>query len=657
MWEQPRDEDGQEVLRIKAFVCLEPDRSLSTWNITIEGLEESTISKVSFPIIGKIKGMGEEYLAVPSWMGQLMKDPRRHLSHMQPGNRQYHWDYPGPLSLQCLALYDPDLCGLYLSCNDTLGFRKSFSLTLGTHDNLTYEVHHYPSISSTSGEYSPAYGAVIGSFKGDWITAAMQYRRWSSTRQWCRESRLKKGLAPDWLLETALWVWNRGRSPFVLEPARELKQRLELPVSVFWHWWHGCAYDIGFPEYLPPREGRESFIRAVKAAQEKGVRSIVYMNHFQWGNSTASWKNENASYYTVKDRNGEMYSHVFNIFTGKSLTNMCIATDFWQNKYSSLCDSVVNTYAVNGVYMDQACISRMCYDETHGHPLGGGNYWSESFIEFTRLIRSKLDPGKQPILTGEGALELRIPDLDAFLTLQVSRERYMGLEGWEAIPFFQAVYHPFAITYGNYSSLVVPPYDELWPAEYAPEDTLALLDRGFQKQFLMEQARSFVWGMQPTIANYRSSLLSEREEEMAFLSRLAKVRYRGLKYLLHGEFMRSPSMEIPEEEIKLSKLSIYKGREQNSVTTYHKTVPLVYAGTWRSADGQIGIALASISDEAYHVKCTFPCCDYDLPPSGRIYRTDMEVKTLLSIYKYGMVRLDFTLGPRDLCLVEIVPDK
>ena len=32
-----------------------------------------------------------------------------------------------------------------------------------------------------------------------------------------------------------------------------------MPVSVFWHWWHGCAYDAGFPEYLPPREGTDAF--------------------------------------------------------------------------------------------------------------------------------------------------------------------------------------------------------------------------------------------------------------------------------------------------------------------------------------------------------------------------------------------------------------
>jgi hypothetical protein len=351
-----------------------------------------------------------------------------------------------------------------------------------------------------------------------------------------------------------------------------------------------------------------------------------------------------------------MYTHVFNIFTGKALTNMCIATDFWQDKYASLCDSVINTYHINGVYMDQACASRMCFDPDHGHPQGGGKYWSESFTDLTGKIRKKTMAEKQSILTGEGALELRIPDLDAFLTLQVSKERFLGLEGWEAIPFFQAVYHPYAITYGNYSSLVLPPYDELWPAEYAPEEPLKLLDKGFQKQFMMEQARSFVWGMQPTIANYRGSLVSERERETDFLFKLAKVRYMGLKYLLYGEYMRSPELEIPEEELQISKLSIYKGREEKAVTTSYKQFPTLYSGTWKSADGNMGIAMANISDTSCPVSFELSTINYQLPASGKIYMLGTGDRTQLGTYRDGKILVDFTLDREDLCILEIIPD-
>ena len=65
------------------------------------------------------------------------------------------------------------------------------------------------------------------------------------------------------------------------------------------------------------------------------------------------------------------------------------------------------------------------------------------------------------VLAGEGCGEAWLPYLDLMLTLQVSRERYSPPnDPWEVIPFFQAVYHPYAVTYGSYSSLTMPPYDE-----------------------------------------------------------------------------------------------------------------------------------------------------------------------------------------------------
>jgi len=655
-------------LQITAVITLNENKPLSYWKISLEGIEGMKVNRVVFPKITGLNDPGKGYLAVPVWMGQLMKDPVSHLLIIQDKERKYEWDYPGSFSMQCMALYDPEKCGFYASCNDSLAYRKNFSFSLDTSDNFVYQMINYPAFDSALNVYSTPYDAVIGSFKGDWITAAEQYREWGSKQRWCSESRFKNRLTPAWLEETALWVWNRGKSGNVLVPAADLKQRLELPVNVFWHWWHGCSYDDGFPDYFPPREGKKSFISALSSAQEKDIKAIVYMNQVLWGTSTESWKKENAAAYSAKDIDGKTISQVFNIFTGQPLAYMCMTTQFWKDKYSSLCDNAVNTYHTNGVYMDMACTSVMCYDTSHGHSLGGGNYWVKNFGKLTHQIRSKISQNDEPILAGEGGGEAWLPYLDAFLTLQVSRERYAGiygwetrekqtsLGGWETIPFFQAVYHQYGITYGSYSSLIVPPYDELWPKEFAPKNQKQLLDEDFNKQFLMEQARSFVWGMQPTIANYQGFLASERKEEIDYLMNLAKVRYQGLKYLLYGEFLRSPDIEIPEEELMISKLSIYAGRKGESVTTFQKSFPLIYSGTWRSDDNQVGIALASISDNPFKVNFSFNSSDYDLSASGKIYIIDIEGRKLLTSYADGKIQVNFTLPPKGLCIVEITPN-
>ena len=640
-------------LKITAKVSLEKDKAMSNWSISLEGTEGLEINQVVFPRVNGLLDMGNEYLAVPTWLGYLYHNPRESLKEMA-GRSRYTFDYPG-LSLQMLAWYDPDSYGLYLACNDSAAYSKNFSFTLDSAENLMYEVINFPSVDANSNQYSPAYEAIIGLFQGDWMTAAEIYREWGVQQKWCRESRLANDLVQPWVKETAIWVWNRQTSERVLEPAMDLKKRADLPVNVFWHWWHNCSYDDGFPEYIPPREGKESFTPAMKKANDMGVRAIVYMNSFQWGTETESWKSENAERFAVKDLEGNTRSHVYNIFTGKSLTNMCMATDFWQNKYASLCDSVVNTYGTNGVYMDQACMNRRCYDKSHNHPIGGGSYWVEGFTKLTDLIRKKTANTNQSVLAGEGCCEAWLPMLDVFLTLSVSKERYAGVGSREVIPLYSMVYHKYGVLYGSYSSLIVPPYDDLWPEEYAPKDPEELLSEDFNTQYLMEQARSFVWGVQPTIANYRDFLATERKVEIDYLIKLAKVRYQGLKYLLHGDMLRSPEMNIPKEEIDISRLSIYAGKTGNTVTALKAEVPVIYTGTWRAEDGHVGIAVASISDDPHPLNFEAEAHEYDLPSEGNIYVIDVQGRRLLSSYSDGRIQVDTMLPSRGLWILEISP--
>ncbi len=496
-----------------------------------------------------------EFLAVPEWMGQLAANPRAMLTN----GARWEWDYPGLLSLQCLALYPQDGPGLYFSCDDTKSYRKGFAFWKDVGGQFNYEmVHLLERGATTARRYEVPYSALVETFHGDWFTAAEKYRAWGTKQSWAKESRLQKHLVPDWVLQTGLWVWNRGRSENVLAPAAALEQSLGLPVSVFWHWWHGCAYDTGFPEYLPPREGTESFTNALAIAHHEGLHALVYMNQRLWGMTTESWTNENAAPFAVKTQDGKIRPEVYNTFTKLPCASMCMGTEFWRNKYAGLAERAAKDLGVDGIYMDQACSSLSCYDPNHGHPLGGGRYWMQGFQKLSSDIRQRV--GHPLALGGEGCGEAWLPYLDAMLTLQVSKERYAGNNGWEPIPFFQAVYHPYAVFYGNYSSLTMPPYDDLWPEEFAPKEPLKLLDRKYSRQFRLEQARALVWGLQPTIANFRPSHLQERKEETDFMMRLAKLRMQGLKYFLHGTLLRPPELNARQETIDMSRLSIYAGQ-------------------------------------------------------------------------------------------------
>lgn len=642
-------------LKVMVTVKVADNELFSEWHIAIEGLNGEKIERVAFPRISGFENIENEKLAVPQWMGELMKDPFPKKAKENGSGKQYVWNYPGPLSMQFVALYNRGPQGLYFAANDTMNYFKQLSMGVDSAGYIGYQMNNYPAFDSSLGNYVLPYDATIGIFKGDWFSAAMIYKKWAVNQKWCRESRLKNNNDNSWLDSTALWVWNRGESNNVLTPAEELKKKLQLPVNVLWHWWHGCAYDDGFPDYFPPREGPESFKHAVNLANAEGVNAILYMNSFQWGTSTKSFETESAAKWAVRNINGNMEPHVFNIFTHHSLTPMCMATGFWRNKYSSLADKAINRYHVGGIYMDQACISYMCYNKDHGHSIGGGDYWVNSFGLLTNEIRKNNSSNKKIVLAGEGCGEGWLPYLNAFLTLQVSNERYAGVDGPQTIPLFQAVYHQYGVTFGNYSSLVSPPYDALWPKEYAPKHPEELLDPKFNKQFLMEQARSFVWGMQPTMANYHEFLSTKRGVEINYLVDLVKVRYKALKYLLYGEFIRPPQIEIPEEVIPISRLSIYAG-QKDRVKTFQENIPLLYTSAWKANDGSLGIAIAGINSTPSQIKFSMDSISYNIGKSGKIYMITAEGEKLLTIYKNGNSHINFKLSPDGICFLKIIPD-
>jgi len=425
-----------------------------------------------------------------------------------------------------------------------------------------------------------------------------------------------------------------------------------LPVSVFWHWWHGCPYDTGFPEYLPPREGTEMFKKAVAAASRKDVNAIVYMNQRLWGMTTESWQTEGAERFAVKDETGKVRPEVYNVFTKQACATMCMHTPFWRNKYAGIAEEVLNDLRVAGIYMDQACSSLSCYDPSHGHPLGGGSYWIQGFQKLSKDIRNRANT--KVTLAGEGCGEAWLPYLDLMLSLQVARERYsVPKDGWQVIPFFSAVYHPYAVLYGNYSSLTEPPYDDLWPEEFAPKEPLKLLPQTFSKQFYLEQARSFAWGQQPTIANFLPEHIEQRKVEIDYFMRLVKIRNRATKYLLHGTFLRPPTLDVPSETIPLSRLSIYAG-QKGGVSLAEGTYPVVVSGAWQAPDGNVAVALASFSDESLTFPLRLNHFTHPLGKQGRIYRITEKGRKRIGEWKDGTVVLPVEFAPRDACVFEFV---
>jgi hypothetical protein len=447
--------------------------------------------------------------------------------------------------------------------------------------------------------------------------------------------------------ETGLWLWNRGRSPQVLGPATVMRKHLGAPVSVLWHWWHNCPYDAGFPEFLPPREGAEPFRAAVAAAQRQDVHAILYMNQRLWGMRTGSWIDEGAEAYAVKGRNGKLSPEVYNTFMKAPCVPMCIGTQFWRNKYAGLAEEVLCRLKADGIYMDQTGVWADCYDPRHGHILGPGRYWTDGLAMLTTEIRDRSSPRGPVALGGEFCGEPWIGNIDLNLALSVSHDRIGMGPAWEPIPLFTAVYHPVTVMFGNMAGLAHPPYDEKWPQELAPPGRLTLLDRKFAKQFCLEHALTFAWGMQPMLANFLPSHLKERPEEIDFVTRLVRTRMRSLKYLLHGTWLRPPSLEVPQQEIDVALVGTY-----TPLKASRRTYRVALAGAWRAPDGDVGLALASIHDEKLRLRLPIDVQAYGLRARSTVYRIDESGRHRVGPFDAHEPELRYELPPRGLCVLE-----
>lgn len=642
------DFPGQDGLAVEATVRFDRAEPVTYWKMKVTGPAARQIQRTIFPRIAGLARQPGEVLAVPMWLGQMARSPRD-LLWSGGKERRIEWAYPGLWSVQCATLYG-ERAGLYVACNDTAAFRKQLAFFSDASGTVGCEVAHLPEQTNpvTDGWEQP-YEVVLGSIQGDWVTAAERYRSWATNQVWARESRLARGLVPRWVLDTGLWVWNRGRSDQVLEPAMALRKQLKMPVSVFWHWWHGCSYDSGFPEYLPPREGEDSFKRAVAQARKRSIRPLVYMNQRLWGMTTKSWTDEGAERWAVKGVDGRVHPEVYNTFTKAPCASMCMGTEFWRTKYAGLAVEAVDSLGVSGIYMDQACTSLACYDGTHLHPRGGGTYWVRGFQSMAHNIRAQARDDEL-CLSGEGCGEPWLPYLDVMLSLQVSQERYQAKDGWEPIPFFHAVYHAYCISYGNYSSLTMPPYDELWPAEFAPPEPLKLLDRKFSGQFRLEQARAFVWGQQPTVANFMPLHLRERRAEMDYAIRLAKLRSRYRKFLQDGTFLAPPELEAAGAVMDFSRLSIYAG-QQGGLKTFQQYYPSAIAGAWKNGEGEVGLALANVSEEPLEVNLAIDTQRYGIAAGAKMTSDDGSRSRVLGRLQPGVNRVPLSLPGAGACVL------
>ncbi|MNY33690.1 hypothetical protein D3C86_1679780 [compost metagenome] len=114
-------------------------------------------------------------------------------------------------------------------------------------------------------------------------------------------------------------------------------------------------------------------------------------------------------------------------------------------------------------------------------------------------------------------------------------------------------------------------------------------------------------------------------------------------------------MISPQKEIAISKLSIYAGQDEK-VTKFKKSYPMIYSGAWKSKGGSLAIPLASIQEQPYTCKFSLLASDYQLKNTGKIYLLNEKDRIKIGDYSRGRINIDIQLAPMGLAIIEIIQD-
>lgn len=455
-------------------------------------------------------------LLLPYGAGQLRELGRQPMTAL-------HGDYPGGwLSMQLAAFYDErGGTGLYFGLHDPWGGTKRFSAEPWPGNlravRLAWDIP-VADMGRVGNRFQSPGPAVWQILRGDWFDAALIYRDWAR-----REARWFPKLGADgrmdtpaWMRELCAWALTGGPPEQCVPPVLELRKALGLPIGFHWYNWHQVPFDNDYPHYFPTREG---FAEGVGRLQEAGVAVMPYINGRLWDThdrGIEDWQFSSvARPAATKMQNGEPYVETY----GSKETNgqmvrlavMCPTTRLWQEKVGGVVGRLFDECGVRAVYIDQiaAAAPVLCFDASHGHPLGGGRWWNDrGYWPMLESIRARKP--RENILTTECNAEPFLRWMDGYLTWHW---QYDG-----QVPLFPVVYGGAIQMFGR-------------AYRGGPTKDLALR---------MKAGQQLVWGEQ---LGWLDPGVVKEPQNFAFFTNAVWLRWHLRRYFYAGQMARPPWVE------------------------------------------------------------------------------------------------------------------
>jgi hypothetical protein len=348
--------------------------------------------------------------------------------------------------------------------------------------------------------------------------------------------------------------------------------------------WHQIPFDNDYPHYFPAKPG---FAEAVRDLQASGVYVMPYINSRLWDTHDRGREDFEFTRLALpaatKDEQGkpyiEMYGSKESDGSPVQLAVMCPTTELWRSTIQATVLRLFGECGVKGVYMDQIAAAKpeLCFDRTHGHPLGGGHWWTEGYWALLESIR-KAKPA-DCMLTTECNAELYTQVFDGYLTWHW---QYDG-----QVPVFPAVYGGAIQMFGR-------------AYRGGPTKDLALQMKAGQQLVYGEQ----IGWLDPDVVHEKGNA--------EFLRQVVRLRYALRRYFYAGEMARPPRLlgTIPRVTADWQ----WSG-------TWPVTTDALMVGAWRlPKEKKLVLLMVNVGNEPVQATLDFDAARYDLPAGSLTLR-------------------------------------
>jgi len=401
-------------------------------------------------------------------------------------------------------------------------------------------------------------------YQGSWWRGCKLYREWALARApWTQKGRLSQRKdTPDSIKNLALWFLGGGTRDDIVPAMLKANEFFGLPIGLHWYSWHEIPFDTHYPEYFPTKPG---FAEGVKELTSQGMLAMPYINGRLHDMDIPSFKE--AEPWCTKNEKGENYMEVYPSQARQAV--MCPYTEYWQQRINGVVERLVSECGVNAVYLDQigAAGPHLCFDPTHGHPLGGGSHWVDGYrklLQLTKEIGHR--DGREVAFTTENNAEPYMDGIDAFLIWNPRSP--------DEIPMMTAVYAGYTLYFSS-------PHMQSAP-----------------QSFRMGQARDCIWGCQLGWMDPSFFTSAAHATEGADLKTLGQYRVACRKFLTYGELLGELESVEP--------LPDARGTWDNwSGPAQQVALPAVKTAVWRAEDGSLGLFIANLSDASQRFRYRF----------------------------------------------------